>query len=194
MPAKRYATPAELPEGFLYHQKFLTETEEAELLRTVQTLEFGTYDFRGYIARRRVVAYGGGYESGSRRMEITDKTLPDFLTSIRDRAAAVAGLQAQQITQALVTEYSVGTPIGWHRDSPQFETIIGISLASACRLRLKPYKGEGKIASALLQPRSIYVMRGAARWNFQHSIPAVKELRYSITLRTLVEKQKSRAA
>jgi alkylated DNA repair dioxygenase AlkB len=94
----------------------------------------------------------------------------------------------------MVTEYSVGTPIGWHRDSPQFGTIIGISLGSASRLRLKPYQGEGKILSVLLEPRSIYVMSGVARWSFQHSIPAVKELRYSITLRSLSEKRNRRAA
>jgi alkylated DNA repair dioxygenase AlkB len=198
MPSKRFAdpspNPAELPPGFLYQPNFLSETEEADLMRTIETLEFGTYDFRGYIAKRRVVAYGGGYDSGTRRMAITAEVIPEFLRSIRDRAASVAGMAADDIVQAMVTEYSAGTPIGWHRDSPQFDTIIGISLRSSCRLRLKPYQAEGKIISVLLEPRSIYVMSGAARWNFQHSIPAVKELRYSITLRTLSEKQKTRAA
>jgi alkylated DNA repair dioxygenase AlkB len=202
MPSKRLSDPAELPPGFLYQPNFLSETEEADLLRTIETLEFGAYDFRGYIAKRRVVAYGGGYDSGTRRMAITDEVIPEFLRSIRDRAAAVAGMSADEIVQAMVTEYSVGTPIGWHRDSPQFGTIIGISLRSSSRLRLKPCQRlrlkpdqkEGKIVSVLLEPRSIYVMRGVARWNFQHSIPAVKELRYSITLRSLSEKQKSRAA
>jgi alkylated DNA repair dioxygenase AlkB len=208
MPSKRFADPsfntAELPPGFLYQPNFLSEMEEADLLRTIETLEFGAYDFRGYIAKRRVVAYGGGYndDSGTRRMAITDEVIPEFLRSIRDRAAAIAGMSADEIVQAMVTEYSVGTPIGWHRDSPQFGTIIGISLRSSSRLRLKPYQRlrskpdqkEGKIISVLLDPRSIYVMRGEARWNFQHSIPAVKELRYSITLRSLSEKQKTRAA
>jgi alkylated DNA repair dioxygenase AlkB len=194
MSAKKFAHPTVLPEGFLYQPDFLSESEEAELLCTVETLQFGAYDFRGYIAKRRVVAYGGGYDSGTRRMAVTDKVLPDFLSPIRDRAAAIAGIPANEIVQALVTEYSVGTPIGWHRDSPQFETIIGISLRSSCRLRLKPYQGEEKIISRMLEPRSIYVMRGPVRWHFQHSIPAVKDLRYSITLRTLSKKQNSRAA
>jgi alkylated DNA repair dioxygenase AlkB len=127
-------------------------------------------------------------------MAVTDKVIPDFLSPIRDRAAVIAGMPADEIVQGLVTEYSVGTPIGWHRDSPQFETIIGISLRSSCRLRLKPYQGEGKIISVMLEPRSIYVMRGPVRWYFQHSIPAVKDLRYSITLRTLSKKHDSRAA
>jgi alkylated DNA repair dioxygenase AlkB len=175
----------ELPDGFLYQSDFLSDTEEADLMAMIETLEFGAYEFRGYIAKRRVAAYGGGYESGNRRMAIASDLIPPFLRPIRKRAAAVAVMSADDIVQALVTEYSVGTPIGWHRDSPQFETIIGISLRSSCKLRLKPYQGEGRIVSVLLEPRSIYVMRGAARWNFQHSIPAVKELRYSITLRSL---------
>lgn len=194
MPVKRFAEAAEWPEGFLYRAEFLSEREEREILLTIRTLEFGAYDFRGYIAKRRVVAYGGGYESGTRRMAIASPSLPDFLLSIRERAAAVAGMDADEIAQALVTEYSAGTPIGWHRDSPQFETIIGISLASPCRLRLKPYQGEGKIISVLLEPRSIYVMSGPARWNFQHSIPPVTELRYSITFRSLKKRSKSAAA
>jgi alkylated DNA repair dioxygenase AlkB len=194
MPGHRFATPAELPEGFLYRPGFLSEAEEAELLRAFQALEFGTYDFRGYIAKRRVVAYGGGYESGPRPMTIASPAIPDFLIPVRDRAAAVARIPAGEIAQAMVTEYSVGTPIGWHRDRPQFETIIGISLGSPCRLRLKPYQAEGKILSVMLEARSIYVMSGAARWKFQHSIPPVAQLRYSITFRTLKKKTKSLAA
>jgi alkylated DNA repair dioxygenase AlkB len=194
MTTRRLASAADLPEGFLYQAEFLSEAEEAELRQTIERLEFGAYNFRGYIARRRVVTYGAGYDSGSRRMVITGKAIPDFLTPIRERAAIVADMRAEEIGQAMVTEYSVGTPIGWHRDSPQFETIIGISIGSACRMRLKPYKGEGKVISVMLEPRSIYVMRGRARWQFQHSIPAVKELRYSITFRSLMAKEKACAA
>jgi alkylated DNA repair dioxygenase AlkB len=94
----------------------------------------------------------------------------------------------------MVTEYTPGTPIGWHRDRPQFGTIVGVSLASACRLRLKPYQGDGKIISVRLEPRSIYVMQKVARSGFVHSIPAVEKLRYSITFRTLTKKRAQRAA
>ncbi|MGA9392186.1 MAG: alpha-ketoglutarate-dependent dioxygenase AlkB [Candidatus Sulfotelmatobacter sp.] len=192
MPSRKPAPPAELPEGFLYQPDFLSESEEADVLRTVKTLEFGAYDFRGYIAKRRVVAYGGGYDSGPRRMSIADKAIPEFLTSIRERAACVAGLRPEEIAQGMVTEYPPGAPIGWHRDSPQFETIIGVSLESSCRMRLKPYKAKGKIVSVILEPRSIYVISGAARWNFQHSIPPMEQLRYSITFRTLSKKSLSK--
>ena len=194
MSVKIVSDPADLPAGFLYQPDFLSTTEEAQLLRRIRGLEFGPYDFRGYIAKRRVVAYGGGYESGTPPMTIADIALPEFLLSIRDRAASVAGVRAEEIVQGMVTEYSVGAPIGWHRDRPQFGTIIGISLASSARLRLKPYQAEGGIISVMLEPRSIYVLSGMARRAFQHSIPRVKELRYSITFRTLAEKYKARAA
>lgn len=192
MAQRTLTNPAELPEGFLYQPNFLTETEESDLLRRIQKLEFGVYDFRGYIAKRRVLAFGGGYDFSTRRMTVASEAIPDFLISIRDRAAAVAGMTADEIGHAMITEYSIGAPIGWHRDAPQFEAIIGISLRSSCRMRFKPHQDEGKIVSILLEPRSIYVMRGVARSRFQHSIPAVKDLRYSITFRTL--RQKRRAA
>jgi alkylated DNA repair dioxygenase AlkB len=193
--AELFASPiGKLPSGFLYSPNFLSEAEESDLLKTIQTLQFGAYDFRGYIAKRRVVAWGGGYDSHAVRMAVSAEEIPELLRPIKDRAAAVAGVSADEIVQAMVTEYSAGTPIGWHRDSAQFGTIIGISLQSAARFRLKPYKEEGKIISLMVEPRSIYVMSGEARWNFQHSIPAVKELRYSITLRTLSEKKQTRVA
>ena len=91
-----------------------------------------------------------------------------------------------------MTEYPPGAPIGWHRDAPQFEIVIGVSLAGACRMRLKPWKGEGKIIYLVLEPRSIYVIQGKARWHYQHSIPPVEETRYSITFRTMRQSKKIR--
>jgi alkylated DNA repair dioxygenase AlkB len=186
--ATRFADPAELPEGFLYRENFLSEDEEAELLRIFRGLEFAPYDYHGYIAKRRIVRYGTNYDLNTRAASEESRPIPEFLLPIRERAAEVASIVPDEMVQAMVSEYSVGTPIGWHRDAPQFGTILGISLGSACRLRLMPYKEAGKIMSLKLEPRSIYVMRGAARSSFVHSIPAVKELRYSITFRTLAKK------
>jgi alkylated DNA repair dioxygenase AlkB len=107
-----------------------------------------------------------------------------FPSPIQKPAAKLAGIHPGEIIESVITEYSPGSPIGWHRDVPQFEIIIGISLKSSCRFRFKPYRKEGKIVSVTLEPRSAYILRGPARWNFQHSIPAVKSLRYSITFRT----------
>jgi alkylated DNA repair dioxygenase AlkB len=186
MPSRRTSSPADLPEGFLYSPSFLTEPEESELLANIARLDFHPFEFQGYTAKRRIVEYGWEYDFTSRAASTT-LAIPEFLLPFRDRAAAFASLQPESLVEAVITEYPPGAPIGWHRDVPQFEVIIGISLAAPCRMRLKPYRAEGKLVSIILEPRSLYIMRGPARWKFQHSIPAVEALRYSITFRTLRE-------
>lgn len=190
MAAIKFARVDELPEGFLYRQEFLSEGEEAELLRIFGELDFAAYDYHGYQAKRRVVRYGVNYDINTRETTENPMPIPEWLLGIRARAAEIAGVSVDDLVQAMVSEYTVGTPIGWHRDAPQFGIIIGISLGSACRMRLKPYAGTGKILSLRLDPRSMYVMQGEARSKWQHSIPAVEELRYSITFRTLRAKRK----
>jgi alkylated DNA repair dioxygenase AlkB len=171
------------PEGFAHLSDFLSLSEEADLINRFRELDFRAFDFHGYIAKRRIVEYGIEYDFSARRASAT-RPIPSFLDSYKSRAAEWAALHPDEIVEAVITEYSEGSPMGWHRDVPQFEVIIGISLKSSCRLRFKPYKAEGKIISATLQPRSLYVIRGIARWKYMHSIPAVKELRYSMTFRT----------
>jgi alkylated DNA repair dioxygenase AlkB len=176
-----------LPEGFSYQQEFLSVREEAELLSQLRELDFHAFDFHGYKAKRRIVEYGVEYDFSSRRATAT-RPIPTFLNPYKERVARWAGLTAKEIAEAVITEYPKGAPIGWHRDVPQFESIVGISLKSTSRLRFKPYKSEGKILSVMLQPRSVYLISNAARWEYQHSIPAVMKLRYSITFRTLRRK------
>jgi alkylated DNA repair dioxygenase AlkB len=191
MTAVKYARTEELPEGFLYRDGFLTEAEESELLHIFRGLDFAAYDYHGYLAKRRIVRYGVNYDINTREPGGTTLPIPEFLLGVRNRAAEFAGVPAKALVQAMVSEYSVGTPIGWHRDAPQFGSIVGVSLGSACRMRLKPYQAtgkilsKGKVVSLRLEPRSIYVMRGAARCEWQHSIPRVEQMRYSITFRTL---------
>jgi alkylated DNA repair dioxygenase AlkB len=197
---------SDLPEGLLYRPDFLTTQEETELLRIFSTLEFQAFDFHGYTAKRRVLEFGLEYDFTSRKATPT-QSFPEFLAAIRERAAAFAELPPASLVEGMVSEYPPGAPIGWHRDAPQFGTIIGISLASVSRMRFKPYQAQGasfatgvgvsgqRIISLELERRSIYLMRGTARWRFQHSIPPVKELRYSITFRTLRgERSKDEAA
>ena len=184
MTLRRTSSPAELPEGFLYSPSFLSEPEESDLLATIRRLDFHPFEFQGYTAKRRIVQYGWEYDFTSRAASTT-QPLPEFLLPLRDRTAAFANLPPDSLLEAVITEYPPGAPIGWHRDVPQFEVVIGISLAAPCRMRLKPYRAEGKLVSIILEPRSIYMMSGPARWRFQHSIPAVDTLRYSVTFRTL---------
>src|SRR5215469_17341785 len=194
MAALKFARPEELPEGFLYRDDFLTGAKESELLRIFSGLDFAAYDYHGYLAKRRVVRYGVSYDINTRQPSENVQPVPEYLLDLRKRGAEFAELRPEDLVQAMVSEYSVGTPIGWHRDAPQFGTIVGISLASACRMRLKPQTPgknlPGKVLSIRLEPRSIYVIRGVARSGWQHSIPAVDEMRYSITFRTLRSKTK----
>ncbi len=180
--------PKELwPPGFDYSAAFLTASEEESLLRIFKDLPFRPFNFQGFTAKRRVVEYGLEYDFTSRQASEA-APLPDFLRELQIRAAAWADLAPDLIREAIITEYPAGAPIGWHRDVPQFEDVMGISLASACRMRFKPLKA-GKIVPLTLAPRSIYIMRGPARWQYQHSIPPVPALRYSITFRTLRQKR-----
>jgi alkylated DNA repair dioxygenase AlkB len=179
----RDSAASDLPEGFSYRQGFVTMREEAELLRQFEELDFRAFNFQGHIAKRRIVEYGFEYDFTSRRANVSS-SIPEFLGTYKERAAEWAGVTPDKIIEAVITEYPEGAPIGWHRDVPQFGVIIGISLKSVARLRFKPWKGPGKILSVALTPRSAYLIRDAARWKYQHSIPAVHELRYSITFRT----------
>lgn len=189
-----------LPEGFTYRPGFLSPEEESGLLLAVRALNFQEFDFHGYTAKRRVVEYGLEYDF-STRTATTTHPFPDFLLPLRQRAANFAGLHAEALVEGIVIEYPPGAPIGWHRDAPQFGTIIGISLAGSARMRLKPYLPPGKKlekqtrpVSLILERRSIYVIQGPARWRYQHSIPAVTELRYSVTFRTLRGKETGKEA
>ncbi len=172
-------------DGFRYDANFIAPEEEVELLAAIRALEFGPVVFRGVEARRRVVHFGWGYSYGSRRVTRIG-AIPPFLEPVRQRAAELVQLDPVGLEEVLVTEYQPGAGIGWHRDAPPFGLIVGVSLLSACTLRLKPM-GEalGRPVSLGLEPRSVYVFDGVVRSEWQHMIPPAKELRYSITFRTL---------
>src|SRR4051812_5728091 len=184
MARAKSSLPAELPPGLQYQPSFITAEEEGKLLDIIGNLEFHAFDFQRYTALRRIIEYGYEYDFTSRKASAAP-AIPEFLNVFKERCAQWIGVAPQDIVESVITEYPAGAPIGWHRDVPQFEDIVGLSLGSACRMRFKPYKAAGKIASIILEPRSAYLMRGPSRWRYQHSIPAVEQLRYSITFRTL---------
>lgn len=183
--------PEDLPAGFRYEAAFLTPEDEAALLEHVRGVAFANFEMRGVIARRRVAFFGAAYDA-SRHTE----PMPPFLEPLRARTAEWAGVAPDAFAMALINEYRPGAPIGWHRDAPQYELIAGISLLAPCRMRLRPYVSPGDLAAhggrrrtatheIELAPRSAYVIAGEARRGYEHSIPPVDALRYSITFRTL---------
>jgi alkylated DNA repair dioxygenase AlkB len=181
-------SPTGLPDGFTYQPGFIAPDEESALLQILSTLPLEEARYKEYTARRRTVHYGSEYDFSRNALE-TAPPLPDFLGPLRDKAARWAAVAPAALVHALVAEYRPGTPLGWHRDVPNFELIIGISLGAACRMRLRPYRpGERQrrqdVMALTLEPRSAYSMAGPARWAWQHSIPPTRALRYSITFRT----------
>jgi alkylated DNA repair dioxygenase AlkB len=183
---------SDLPDGLSYRRDFITSDVEAGLVREIARLEFSAFEMRGVVARRRVAYFGGSYDVDA----ASTTPLPEFLVPLRDQAAILAKVDAAAIAMTLINEYPPGAPIGWHRDAPQYDIVAGISLLSACRMKFRPYLRPGAAASAAggrrtasheitLERRSAYVMTGESRNAYEHHIPAVSSLRYSITFRTL---------
>ena len=114
--------------------------------------------------------------------------LPAALEPLRAKAARWIGVAPEALVNALVAEYRPGTALGWHRDVPDFERVVGVSLGGACRMRFRRWPPRAPrradVLSLELAPRSAYVLQGEARWGWQHSIAATPTLRYSITFRT----------
>jgi alkylated DNA repair dioxygenase AlkB len=184
---KLFVVAPQLPSGMLYVQEFISREEEAGLLTEIAGLPLREAEYKEFTAKRRTVSYGGSYDFSSN--ELTPAAdIPGFLEPLRERIAKWVKVPASLFTHALISEYKTGTQLGWHRDVPDFEFIVGVSLAGPARMRLRRYpptKGRNvETLSIDLEPRSAYVMRGEARWGWQHSIPPTKTLRYSITFRT----------
>jgi alkylated DNA repair dioxygenase AlkB len=183
-----FGAPApEMPPGMRYEEEFLSREEEAALIARIGQLPLAPMKYQQYEALRRVVSYGGQYDFSKQQLNEAEP-LPDWLDPLRDKAGAWAGIAPEHFTQALVAEYRPGTPLGWHRDVPDFEDVVGVSLLDETVMRFRPYPHEtgSKVKSLklTLAPRSIYLLRGPSRWNWQHHVPPARALRYSITLRT----------
>ncbi len=174
------------PEGFRYERELIGAEEEAALLARVRALPFRDFEFHGYTGKRRVVSFGRHYDFSASRLREADP-IPDFLLPLRRTAAAFAGLDAEELRHVLVTEYGPGAGIGWHRDKAVFGETVGVSLLAPCVLRLRRKAGERKWERVNLTaaPRSAYLLSGAAREVWEHSIPPVDALRYSVTFRNL---------
>jgi alkylated DNA repair dioxygenase AlkB len=175
-----------LPPGLLYCVDVITPEDERCLLDRIANLPFKEFQFHGFEGKRRVVSFGWCYDFGDHKALPADP-IPDFLLEIHRKVQAASGFALPNLAQVLVTEYAPGAPIGWHKDRLFFDHIMGLSLASACNFRLRKSvdKGKWRRVSLRLEPRSAYLLQGAARREWEHSIPPVESLRYSVTFRNL---------
>jgi len=177
---------SELPSGLVYEPELLTEEEEGALVDRFAALEFDEIRMHGVVAKRTAKHYGFDYDYERRQALAEAEPIPEWLSSAREKAAALAGAGPEELVEALVQRYPEGAQIGWHRDAPMFGTVFGISLLSPARMRFRrDAGGERQTAELLLEPRSGYVLAGDARTKWQHHVPATKGERYSITFRTL---------
>ena len=180
---------APLPGGFHYRADFISPAAEAELTAEIARVTFSDFAMRGVVAKRRVAFFGESYDRGGAA------ELPPFLLPLRADIATWAGVPPDAFAMALINEYPPGAPIGWHRDAPQYGIVAGVSLLASCRMKFRPYLRPGQKApdnaprrtthELTLPPRSAYLMTGESRSSYEHHIPAVTALRYSITFRTL---------
>lgn len=180
-----------LPEGFQYFASFLSQQEEQELLDEISKIELHTFVFQGFEAKRRVASFGYDYNFENRSLK-KGKPIPDGFKKLIDKVAHTLSIQPEDFAELLITEYPVSSVINWHRDAPPFDIIAGISLISDCNFKFRPHEKTKQSRSSVLtyhvERRSLYVIDGPARSDWQHNISAVKKVRYSITLRTIRNK------
>jgi alkylated DNA repair dioxygenase AlkB len=174
-----------MPDGLRYEPDFITPEEEAALLAQIGRLPFEEAKYKAYTARRRIAVFGSAYDFETYQLGPAPP-LPDFLDFLKNRISNLVGVPAEAFPHCLINEYRPGTPLGWHRDVPEFELVVGVSLGGRGRMRFRPYppRKGARVFVLDLEPRSVYVLRDEIRWRWQHSVAPTPELRYSVTFRT----------
>jgi alkylated DNA repair dioxygenase AlkB len=176
------------PPGFRYFPEFISARQEEELINLIAQTELRAMQFHGYEAKRKVSSFG--YEwSFEKRVLSKGRQIPESFYWLLEKVAEKLQINVEKFAELLLTEYPAASVINWHRDAPPFDEIAGISLHSDCTMRFRPHQkaaqGRRAIITLPLESRSLYLIEGAARTDWEHSIPAVSNVRYSITLRTL---------
>ena len=182
-----FETAPIFPDGFRYVPELISAAEEQRLVHELKQLPFKPFEFQGFVGKRQVVSLGWRYDFNGGGLQRTDD-IPGFLLLAQQAAAEFAKLEPSRLQQVLLTKYPPGAAIGWHKDRSVFGQVVGISLLSPCTFRFRrktEIKWERKSFTA--EPRSAYLLEGPSRSEWEHSIPAVETLRYSITFRNLRE-------
>lgn len=174
------------PTGLTYRSDFLTPDEEQFLIERVNTVAFDEVRMHGVVARRMTKHFGWSYDYEGWKIEQTDAP-PAWLEPFLARAAEAAGVERMTFEQVMIARYPPGAAIGWHRDAPMFGSpVVGMSIGSSCVMRFRRGKVRAwETHAQLLEQRSLYVLDGEARTQWQHAIPKTAELRWSITMRTV---------
>lgn len=179
--------------GLSCREQLIGPDEEAKLIRCIESLDLAQFKFQGWTGKRLTKTFGWRYDFDDRSFAPAEP-LPEWMLPLRDKAAAFGGVDPNEFVHALVTRYNLGAGIGWHRDRPQFDRVVGITLGAGATLRFRRRIGGGfQRAKLEVQPRSAYLLSGEVREQWEHSIAAHDALRFSITFRTLSERGKAAA-
>jgi alkylated DNA repair dioxygenase AlkB len=174
--------------GLEYRPDFITTKEELDLIGHLSIAELSPFKFRGWTGKRLTRTFGWRYDFDDRSFALSEP-MPDWLLPLRAKAAAFANLAPDDFIHALLVRYDPGAGIGWHRDRPVFEAVVGVSLGSPAVLRFRRRRESGfDRANIEVEPRSAYLLTGPARHEWEHSIAPGETLRLSITFRSLSEK------
>ena len=174
--------------GLEYRSDFIGAEEERRLIGHLSTAELSPFKFQGWTGKRLTRTFGWRYDFDDRSFAPSEP-IPDWLEPLRAKAAAFAKMEPQDFVHALLVRYDPGAGIGWHRDRPVFETIVGVSFGSPATLRFRKPRANGfDRVNVEVEPRSAYLLSGAARHEWEHSIAPAENLRFSITFRTLSDK------
>jgi alkylated DNA repair dioxygenase AlkB len=157
-----------LPSGASYAPDFISLTEEGDFEKR---LDAGVWSNE---LRRRVQHFGYRYDYKARAVtpDAYLGKLPEWLQHLGDRLVA-AGYFDEVPDQIIANEYLPRQGISAHVDcEPCFgDTIVSLSLLSHCEMVFREKRTGTKLAT-LLEPRSVIIMKNAARFVWTHEIPA----------------------
>jgi alkylated DNA repair dioxygenase AlkB len=171
--------------GLTCAEHIIDVAEEALLIERIRAAGLTPFPFQQWEGKRLTRSYGWTYDFQAGRFAPSEP-IPEWLQPLRERAANFARIAPADLVHALVIEYGVGAGIGWHKDRPVFEHVVGISLGAATAMRFRQRTASGfKRVSVPLAPRSIYHLGGEARADWEHSIVDMRQPRWSITFRSL---------
>ena len=180
--------------GLRYQADFITAADEDVLVAHLEQLDLAPFRFRGWLGNRKTMTFGWRYDFDDASFAPAEP-IPDWLQPLRGRAAAFAQVVPDDFAHVLLARYDPGAGIDWHRDRPQFEEVVGISLGSPATMRFRQRTSSGFRRSTVhLEPRSAYLLSGEVRHDWEHSIVPGDALRFSITFRTLSERGRKLAA
>lgn len=192
MQTELFDMPAVVP-GLGFRDAIISPEEERALIHEIDAIELPHFPFQGWTSKRRTRSFGWHYDFDKSEFGPADP-IPAFLSPLKSRAAAFAGVAADDVVQVSIIKYEPGAGIGWHRDRPELDAVIGISLGSPATMRFRRRNGERyDRASIFLPPRSIYHLDGDVRHGWEHSIVPGTATRWSITFRGLSETGKCKA-